>query len=107
MLSLNNNIYYSHYKAIVYLNPPKENPQVKIQPNPASNQIDVHLLNYTSKRICQLEISDSKGSIRKRELLNCNVEKHKIDISELTPGVYWITVVSEKITSVTKLIVLR
>ena len=82
-------------------------PQVKIKPNPASNQIDVLLLNYTSDGICQLDISDSKGSIRKRELLNCNVDKHKIDISELTPGVYWITVVSEKITSVTKLIVVR
>jgi hypothetical protein len=65
-------------------------PEIKISPNPAFNIVNLAINNMPSNFNCSYSINDITGRQLKKE--NINSSKQQIDISNLQPGIYLITI---------------
>lgn len=95
------NIYKNNYSNINSIKSPKEKGEIKIFPNPASNELNV--LASTSGEI-DVVIYDLNGNNVLSQKLT---DDRKLNISELAEGVYTLLVKSAKQQSASKLVVLR
>jgi len=66
-------------------NDSKEELQLNIFPNPASNVLIIEKLKY---RIDSVQIFQSNGILLKEQ--NLDLDQYQIDIRSLNPGVYWV-----------------
>ncbi|NLE63716.1 MAG: T9SS type A sorting domain-containing protein [Bacteroidales bacterium] len=63
--------------------------KVMVYPNPAHNYIDIQF-SSVDLRNKEMELSDITGKLLKKQILNRNVER--MDLSELTKGMYFLTI---------------
>ncbi|MEP7092517.1 MAG: T9SS type A sorting domain-containing protein, partial [Flavobacterium sp.] len=74
---------------------------VEMYPNPVENELTVSALN---ELISEVIISDSAGKIVKKQSFLSQNAVEKINVSNLTQGLYFVKVISDKNTYVSKLI---
>jgi hypothetical protein len=74
---------------------------VEVYPNPVSNELTVSALN---ELISEVIISDSTGKIVKKQSFVSQNAIEKINLSNLAQGLYFVKVISDKNTYVSKLI---
>lgn len=74
---------------------------VELYPNPVANELSVSALN---ELISEVIISDSAGKIVKKQSFLSQNTIEKINVSDLAQGLYFVKVISDKNTYVSKLI---
>ena len=74
---------------------------VQLYPNPVANELSVSALN---ELISEVIISDSAGKIVKKQSFLSQNTIEKINVSDLAQGLYFVKVISDKNTYVSKLI---
>ena len=70
--------------------------QLQLYPNPARNELSVSSKRLSGK--CEIEIDNILGQEVLRQESNSHGKPRSIDISSLSPGIYFITLTSEGIT---------
>jgi len=63
------------------------NTAIKVYPNPASN---ILIVEHSKGRMESIELMDSRGRLIRRSIAPQQI--HKIDVSDLPKGVYWLSV---------------
>lgn len=74
---------------------------MELYPNPVANELTVSALN---ELISKVIISDSAGKIVKKQSFLPQNTVEKINVSDLAKGLYFVKVISDKNTYVSKLI---
>lgn len=81
--------------------------KILIKPNPANDKIEI-VLNGTKEGLCKIAIKNSLGAVVLSKIVNCKEQKHIIDISKLTQGVYSVKVdVNNNSSAIIKLVITR
>jgi hypothetical protein len=78
------------------------NLSVSVYPNPAENTISIYGLNENEEN--QIRISDGCGKIVAVQNLNITGTKTDIDVSQLSPGIYFVRITGKSGTACTRFI---
>ena len=80
---------------------------INVFPNPANDFLTITLINLKNNQDVNLSIFDFKGSFISTTLIpvNSNDFKHKLDVSNLKSGVYFINITTENEAIVEKIII--
>ncbi len=80
---------------------------VQIIPNPANDKVEI-MLNGISDGVCKIQIRSVLNKIVYDEVFDCKKQKHIMNVSNLSLGVYYVTVnVASKKSVTSKLIIVR
>ena len=80
--------------------------EIELVPNPAGNTVEVILKNTGFAR-CNLAILDQLGKTVLNQSLNCENNRHRIDISGLTQGIYLVNIAIQNQNFTKKLVIIR
>src|SRR5690606_12648299 len=70
-----------------------KNTHVKIHPNPARDFVEVTIFNHEPGKKVELALVNAGGKLLKKEVLNSGGEiKHRLNISGLSPGTYFVKI---------------
>jgi hypothetical protein len=84
-----------------------KNGELKVYPNPASNQLSVELTNEIQGTIV-IEIYDINGKLVLNQLLNAKQKSQNIDISTVKKGIYNLRVkANDDIVKYQKLVIIK
>lgn len=80
---------------------------VYVSPNPVKDLVTINLTNFKDDQVINLMVVDFKGSLISSTnlLVSSNDFKHKMDVSSLKSGVYFLNIATEKETVVKKFII--
>ena len=101
--SADGNISFNKKKLLeVGINEPAQVNLLDLYPNPAQDYINIVYKNYTNANVF---VRDINGKIVVNEVLPQNSLTHRISVSDLTTGIYFISIVSDGASSTKKLVV--
>lgn len=78
---------------------------LKIYPNPATNQFFVEMKNETAPK--KIDLYDLQGQLVKQQTLSGSTGRHAINVSNLKTGTYFVYVHTDRSMEVQRLVVMR
>lgn len=100
--ALNSDDYGQLEFELVPLNNTIQCPKLSLNPNPARGRV---IINRDIRIIQQIIITSLSGQVQKISYSGLKQDQTQIDISNLPPGIYFVTVISEKGEEVIKIII--
>ena len=80
---------------------------INIFPNPASDFVNIEILNQNSEEEVEVRLFDTKGTLVYSENVNSNNNKVTFDVSKLAEGVYTVTVFNDFFSTSKKITVVK
>lgn len=78
-----------------------------IIPNPASNELTIHV-NYAHEGSCSIVLENTLSEKIKVWKIDCSKKEHHLNVSMLTPGVYFVSyIINDKRKITRKLVIIK
>ena len=81
-------------------------PEITIIPNPANDMVEIKL-HAAGEGLCHIVFTNMLGQVVITEQMQCEQKSRRINVSELTAGVYTVKVYNSAISKAARLIISR